>query len=127
MYSFTGKQTGHEKILNVLALFGPRLSKSELVRDCKEAYGLANAYQYLSALEKEGSIRVLGDKVVELHSELFRTAILSVVFPQLAGSKLGELWKERLTKTMQDIGTKLKTLREQSGNGEKESTVKEFR
>ena len=116
MYSFTGKQTGHEKILNVLALFGPRMSKSGLVKDCKDAYGLANAYQYLSALEKAGSIRVLGDGGIELHSELFRTAILSVVFPQLSGSKLGELWKERLTQKMQDIGIKLEALQEQPKN-----------
>jgi hypothetical protein len=101
MYSFAGKQTGQEKTLNVLALFGPRMSKSDLVKDCKDAYGLANAYQYLAALEKEGSIRILGDGIVELHSELFRTAILSVVFPQLPGSKLGELWTERLTSLLQ--------------------------
>ena len=107
MYSFTGKQTGHEKTLNVLALFGPRMNKSELVKDCKEAYGLANAYQYLSALEKEGSIRILGGGIVELHSELFRTAILSVVYPQLSGSKLGDLWTERLARLLQE-GPELK-------------------
>lgn len=100
MYSFAGKQTGQEKILNVLALFGPRMSKSGLVKDCKDAYGLANAYQYLPALEKEGSIRILGDGRVELHSELFRTAILSVVFPQLTSSKLGEIWRDRLALTL---------------------------
>jgi len=114
MYSFAGKQTGHEKTLNVLALFGPRMSKSELVKDCKDAYGLANAYQYLPALEKEGSIRILGDGIVELHSELFRTAILSVVFPQLPGSKIGDLWTERLTRLLQEgLGLQPESLPEQ--------------
>ena len=113
MYSFAGKQTGHEKILNVLALFGPRMSKSDLAKDCKDTYGLANAYQYLSALEKKGSIRSLGDGNIELHSELFRTAILSVVFPQLSGSKLGDLWTERLTLKLEDLGLPLESDSEQ--------------
>lgn len=67
MYSFMGKQTGREKLLNVLALFGLRMSKSELAKDCKESYELTNAYQYLPTLEKQGNIRTLEDGLIELH------------------------------------------------------------
>jgi len=98
MCSFGGKLTGHEKILNVLALLGP-MPRKDLATKCREAYAMNNTYQYLSALEKRGAIRILPDGTTELHSHLFRSALLSSLLPTLdPNSHLGLMWAGLLKK-----------------------------
>lgn len=96
MYSFSAKLTGHEKILNVLALSG-HMPRKELSTKCREAYEMNNTYQYLPTLEQRGAIRILSDGTIELHSHLFRSAILSSLLPTLdPKSPLGQMWAKIL-------------------------------
>ncbi|MBI4678882.1 MAG: ATP-binding protein [Elusimicrobia bacterium] len=96
MYNFKRSAAGHEKIMNILALFGP-IEKKELAQKCKRAYGLINPYQYLGALEKRGSIKNLPDGRLDLHSAFFRGAILFGLIPSIGpGSPLDQMWKEHL-------------------------------
>jgi len=92
MYSFGSRKTGREKILDVIALLGS-LTRKQLIEACRQGCDLQNAYQYLAELEKKGAIKVLSNGKIELHSQLFRTAILSVLFPNLdPNSPLWGLW-----------------------------------
>lgn len=94
MYGFGKAVKNQEKILNALALFG-HMSKKELAERCSEGYNLKNIYQYFSGLEKTGAIRCLADGKIELHSQLFRTAILMNLIPSLdVKSGIGKMWKE---------------------------------
>ena len=94
MYCFAGKWRGRDRVLNMVASFGP-MPRKELTEKCKSAYGMKNPYQYLSELEKCGAIRILATGVVELHSQLFRTAVLSALLPRLATEPgLQKMWDE---------------------------------
>ncbi len=82
LYNFNGKQSGREKILDVLAVAGKALTKQEIINYCQ----IKNIYQYLPELKKRGSIKILPetDKII-LHSQLFRTSILLKIIPKIFG------------------------------------------
>lgn len=99
MYGFGKALKGAEKVLNVLALFG-HMTKKELVKKCKDNYALANPYQYLTPLQMAGAIRVLPDTQVELHSKLFRAAILLTILPTMDhSSKIFQNWMASMEKS----------------------------
>ena len=89
LYSFSGEKVRRDKVLDVLAVSGP-LPRKHLVEACEEVYVLKNAYPLIQELEESGAIRRRDDDKLELHSQLFRSAILSVLSHQLdPGSALG--------------------------------------
>jgi len=73
MYNFKGKNTLREKILDILAVSTRPLKQKEIVDLCDGK----NIYQYIAPLKKTHSIRVdPKTDTLELHSHLFRMAIL---------------------------------------------------
>jgi hypothetical protein len=107
MYGFGKTHKNQEKILNTLALFG-HMSKKELVDLCGRGYNLKNVYQYFAGLEKTGAIRCPSDGNVELHSQLFRTAILMGLIPSLdVTSGVGKLWKDWVDDDGANIAAKI--------------------
>ncbi len=80
MYNFQGKPTAKESILDILAVAGRPLTKSEIDAHCS----IKNIYQYLPELKKRGSIKQLDDSdKLALHSQLFRTSILLKILPKI--------------------------------------------
>ena len=101
MYCFSGRMTGRDKVASVLALLG-HMTRKELTDRCKQAYGMKNPYQYLPELEKCGAVRILPTGVVELHSQILRTAILSSLLPQIdLNSGVGAVWKEAMKQSFE--------------------------
>ncbi len=96
MYGFSGKQTLREEILNFLALVGRSISKADLA---KEMNGNIYDKAYLPALKQCGAIFEDKDSgLLTLHSQLFRSAILSHIvqkgkFPALI-EKAKKYWEK---------------------------------
>lgn len=76
-YKFSGKPTGKEEILNILAVCPKPLSPQEIATYCN----LKNIYPYLKKLRTSHSIRETENGNLELHSHLLKTAILLKILP----------------------------------------------
>jgi len=80
MYNFKGKNTLREKILDILAVSSRPLKQKEIANLCEGK----NIYQYISPLKKSHSIKFnLKTDTIELHSHLFRMAILLHILPRI--------------------------------------------
>lgn len=80
LYNFDGKPTAKDAILDVLAVAGRPMTKTELDRHCQ----VKNIYQYLPELKKRGSIKQIpASQQLSLHSQLFRTSILLKILPRI--------------------------------------------
>ncbi|MBU1043619.1 MAG: ATP-binding protein [Candidatus Omnitrophica bacterium] len=80
MYNFKGKNTLREKILDILAVSTRPLKQKEIADFCDGK----NIYQYIAPLKKSHSIRVdPKTDTLELHSHLFKMAILLHIFPRI--------------------------------------------
>lgn len=96
-YQFNGKPGGREAILDVLAVAREPLSK----KDIQEYCNISNIYQYLPELEKRGSIKTIPETGnITLHSQLFRTSILSKIFSKIISEDyLKNLFEKKFLKT----------------------------
>jgi len=72
MYSFNKPLTVKDEVLALLADVNKPLSKKEI----SEGVIGKNIYQSIPALKKSGAVKETPDKKIELHSQLFRTAII---------------------------------------------------
>jgi Cdc6-like AAA superfamily ATPase len=80
MYNFKGKASRKEYILDILAIYGKKLTKKQIAEYCR----ISNIYQYIPGLIKRGSIKMEDDgDSIRLHSQLFRTAILFHILPKI--------------------------------------------
>ncbi|MBU4305988.1 MAG: hypothetical protein KJ893_10295, partial [Candidatus Omnitrophica bacterium] len=80
MYNFKGKNTLRERILDILAVSSRPLKQKEIADLCDGK----NIYQYIAPLKKSHSIKSNPKTdTVELHSHLFRMAILLHILPRI--------------------------------------------
>ncbi|MBN1929987.1 MAG: ATP-binding protein [Desulfobacterales bacterium] len=93
MYNFSGKISGREKILDVLAAAWQPLSRQEISKYTE----IKNVYQYLPDLEKRGAIKINQENgTIVLHSNLFRMAILMRIIDKIKDGYLNALIKEKV-------------------------------
>jgi len=93
MYNFSGKVSGREKILDVLAVAWQPLSRQEIGKYTE----IKNVYQYLPDLEKRGAIKINQENgTIILHSQLFRMAILIRIIDKIQDGYLSELIKDKV-------------------------------
>ena len=80
MYNFIGKPTLRESIMDVLAVSPKPLTQKQISDFCKPR----NIYQYITPLKNSHSIRSTPKSdTVELHSHLFKTAIMLHILPKI--------------------------------------------
>ena len=84
MYNFRGKRTNKEYIMDILAVSSRPLKLKEIQDFC----GGKNIYQYVKPLKTTHSIFVNPkDDTIELHSHLFKTAIMLHIIPRIIKEK----------------------------------------
>jgi len=92
MYNFKGKATLREMIMDILAVSPEPLRQKQISDYCEGR----NIYQYISPLKKAHSIKFnKKTETLELHSHLFKTAILLHILPKMREEKyLIDVWEE---------------------------------